>query len=133
MYVELGVGGEVGGIWNGLLWLVGVWFVMWRLLTAQCSGDEVSRGMQDGGGGGGGRGYMSSGQRRGGGRRYDEGDRRRRASSGNVVKVRGLPYDTGVQELSSFFQDYNVSAAGGPWYMALFHCRLKAGLSWLVL
>ena len=85
-------------------------------ITPQCSGDEVSRGIQDGGGsGGGGRGFVGSAPRRGG-RRYDDGDRRRRESGerGNKVKVRGLPYESLERDVSSFFQEYDVSS-GWVW------------------
>ena len=62
---------------------------------------------------------MSSGQQRGGGgRRYnyddvdDDVDRRWMPSSNraNVVKVQGIPYRATEMDLTSFFEEYKVSA-----------------------
>ncbi len=52
---------------------------------------------------------VSSGMHRGAGRRFEEPNRKRRAGDGNVVKVRGLPYSANEGDLTSFFQDYDVS------------------------
>lgn len=85
-----------------------------KSLSNQCSGNEVTRVIQERGTGRNPRDDRRDDHSYGGGRNRGGGysDKKPRSAgggSGRSVKVRGLPYSTSEAELSDFFNLYNVS------------------------